>query len=209
MFTEERKQIAAFMRRLYRQGLTTTSGGNISWRVSDEYVLLTPSKIDKGELQGTDIGVLTTDGENLTPELPPSIETEMHLSIYRTRPDARAVVHAHPLAATALSATRREINCRYIAESYAIVGTPVRAPYAMMGTPDLAASVSQAAREGNCIILDNHGVLAIGITLLEAFDRLEVLERAAQTMLLLHAQGEARELTAEQLTELDVLMQRQ
>ena len=129
-------------------------------------------------------------------------------AIYRARPDAHAVVHAHPLTATALAASSQEINCRYIAESYAIVGTPVRAPYALMGTPELAENVASAARNGNCVILDNHGVLAIGETLLQAFDRLEVLERAAHTMILLQMQGTAHELTAEQLAELDVLMKR-
>ncbi|MFO7821672.1 MAG: class II aldolase/adducin family protein [Lentisphaeria bacterium] len=208
MFVDEKNLVASFMRRLYRQGLTTTSGGNVSWRVSGDYVLLTPSKLDKGELKGEEIGVLTIDGKNLTPDLPPSIEADMHLAIYKARPDVRSVVHAHPLTATALAATGVEINCRYIAESYAIVGTPVRAPYAMMGTPALAENVSKAARDGNCVILDNHGVLAVGSTLLEAFDRLEVLERAAHTMLLLRAEESKRELTPEQLAALDTLMKR-
>jgi len=208
MFLNEKEQVAEFMRRLYRQGLTTTSGGNISWRLSDEHVLLTPSKLDKGELTADQIGVLAMDGGNLTPELPPSIESDMHLAIYRTRPDARAIVHAHPLTATALAASTQEINCRYIAESYAIVGDPVRAPYALMGTPQLAENVSNAAQKGNCVILDNHGVLAIGATLLEAFDRLEVLERAAHTMILLQTMGSGRQLDRQQLAELDKLMNR-
>ena len=100
-FMEQRETVARFMRRLYERGLTTTSGGNISIRVDARYVLITASKFDKGTLTGSQVGVLSIDGENLTPELPPSIEAGMHLEIYRRRRAVAAVVHAHPTAASA------------------------------------------------------------------------------------------------------------
>ncbi|HQL09126.1 MAG TPA: class II aldolase/adducin family protein, partial [Lentisphaeria bacterium] len=84
IYAEEREQVAYFMRRLYRQGLTTTSGGNISCRVGDGCVAITASKLDKAELAASGVGVVELDGGgNLTPELGLSIETGMHLAIYR------------------------------------------------------------------------------------------------------------------------------
>jgi L-fuculose-phosphate aldolase len=208
-YQEQRAAVAEFMRRLYRQGLTTTSGGNISMRVDDQRVLLTASKFDKAELQAEHVGILTLDGDNLTPDLSPSIESGMHLSIYRARADVRAVVHAHPLTATAFCATGKRINTHLLDESYAILGDPTVADYARMGTPDLAANVMEAVQGGAaCVMMRNHGVLAVGTTLLEAFDRLEVLERAAQTTMVVNQIGDVRELSKEQLGALDRMMER-
>jgi len=74
-----RKDVAHFMRRLYKHGLTTTSGGNISLKISDDLILLTPTGTDKGRMKWKDVGIIKISGENLTPALRPSIEMEMHL----------------------------------------------------------------------------------------------------------------------------------
>ena len=206
MYKQERQRVADYMQRLYRRGLTTASGGNISSRAGHEHVLLTASKLDKAVLTGEQVGVLTLEGENLTPELPPSIETEMHLEIYRRYPRIHAIVHAHPVTATAFAASSKPINCRYIAEAYAIVGEPVVAPYARMGSPKLAQNVAAAAASGHCVLLENHGVLTLGVDLLTAFDRLELIEIAARTTLILEQLGGERELSSAQRRELDEMM---
>jgi L-fuculose-phosphate aldolase len=207
-YPRERREVARFMRRLCRQGLTTTSGGNISWRVAPEFILLTPSKLDKGCLTGEQVAVMRTDGTNLTPGLVPSIETPVHLGLYRALPHVHAVVHAHPPTGSAFCASRTPINCRLSSESYAILGQPVLAPYACMGTAELAARVLEAARRSNCVLMENHGVLTTGESLLQAFDRLEVLEAAARLTLLTRLLGEARELSAPHLAELDRVLGR-
>lgn len=183
MFQKERKELAYFMRRLYKMGLTTTSGGNISM-LSGDHLLITPSTLDKGRMRAKEIAILTIDGSNLTPEINPTSEKEMHLEIYRTNGSVRAIVHAHPVTASAFACTKNEIRTDLMAEHYAILGTPVRAPYATTGTKDLAQKVSAACTRGKAILMDNHGVLATGYTLLQAFDRIEVLENAAKTTLI-------------------------
>lgn len=209
MLQRERQDVARFMRRLYRQGLTTTSGGNLSCRVAGtDRILLTASKSDKSVLRWNQVAVLAMAGENLTPELVPSIETSMHLEIYRRYPEIGAVVHAHPPTASAFCATNAEINCRLIAESYAILREPVVAPYALMGTQLLAENVAEAVALSPCVLLVNHGVLTTGSSLLEAFDRLEVLEAAARLTLTTRQIGEIHELTQVQLNEIDKLMGR-
>ncbi len=204
----KRHTLAAFMRRLYRQQLTTTSGGNLSLRVNTDHVLITASKTDKASLQAADICVLTMDGKNLDSRVTPSIEAEMHVAIYRHFPEIQAVVHAHPVTATAFCAAGRPINCRYVAEAYALLGEPGFAPYACMGSADLAASVVEALNGRACVLMENHGVLATGETLLQAFDRLEVLEFAAQTTLILERLGGGIELTPDRLAALDNMMGR-
>jgi L-fuculose-phosphate aldolase len=199
---EQREEIAYFMRRLYRQGLTTCSGGNISMR-HDQYVLITPSALDKGELKGEQIAVLTINGENLTPELKTSIETEMHLMVLNARPDINAVVHAHPVTATSFTALKCEINCHLVAEAYAVLGTPKFARYALMGTRKLAEIVAECVKDSNVVMMQNHGILTVGPNMLKAFDRLEVLEAAAKMTWITSTMQCPSPMTKDMLEEID------
>ena len=131
------------MRRLYKHGLTTTSGGNISLRISDDIIVITPSATDKGRMRWKEVGLMNIFGENLTPELKPSIESEMHLSIYKKKKEIKAIVHAHPVFASAFTAMKSKINTTLTAEARAILGDPVLVPYALMGTADLASVVAE------------------------------------------------------------------
>lgn len=183
MFKNERKEIARFMRRLYRMGLTTTSGGNISM-LCENHIIITPSALDKGRMKARQIAVMTMEGKNLTPDLKPTSEKDMHIEIYKRNSTVKAIVHAHPVTASAFACTKRSISTTMMAEHYAILGIPVRAEYATMGTMDLAVYVAGAATKSSVIIMDNHGVLATGKNVLQAFDRIEVLESAAKTTLI-------------------------
>jgi len=207
-FQDEREQVAYFMRRLYRQGLTTTSGGNLSCRAGLEHLVLTPSGIDKGEIRADQVAILGLDGTNCTPELKPSIESAMHLAIYRRHPGVQAIVHAHPPTASLFCATEESINTHLTAEAYAILGEPILAPYRRMGTADLAESAAAAVEAGVAVLLQNHGIIAVGDTLLQAFDRLEVLDVAARQTLMAMSLAGVRPLTLEQRRELDRFMGR-
>jgi L-fuculose-phosphate aldolase len=207
-FQDERQQVAYFMCRLYRQGLTTTSGGNLSCRAGNDHLVLTPSGIDKGEMRADQVAVLRLDGTNLTSELKPSIEAAMHLAIYRRHPGVRAIVHAHPPTASLFCACDEPISTHLTAEAYAILGEPVLAPYRRMGTTDLADGAAAAVDRGVCVLLQNHGIITVGDTLLQAFDRLEVLDVAARQTLLARTVCRVRELTPDQCRELDRLMGR-
>lgn len=214
-----RKDVACFMRRLYDRGLTTASGGNISYRVEQGF-FITPSALDKGLIKSKQVGMITFKGKNLTPDLKPSMESEMHLAIYQKRADVQAIVHAHPPVASSFTAMKKEINCSLIAEARAILGTPVIAPYALMGTMELAGAVADAANQKtgknddrekssvfpNVILLENHGIVCLGKDLLSAFDRMEVLEAAAKMTLITSLMGSASPLNNEQLNQIDHLM---
>jgi L-fuculose-phosphate aldolase len=204
-YKEERKEVARFMRRLYRQGLTSTSGGNISLRVSDNIIAITPSATDKGRMRWKEVGLMDIFGENLTPGLKPSIEFEMHLSIYKKKKEVRAIVHAHPVCASAFTAMKSAIRTDLTAEARAILGDPVLVPYALMGTVDLAAGAAEYIEKSDILLLENHGILTTGSNLLQAFDKIEVLENAARMTIIVELKKEKSPLTKERIKQIDKL----
>lgn len=198
------EEIAYFMCRLYQCGLTTTSGGNISALCGDE-VLITPSATDKGRMTADHIGMLDMNCNIIGKKFKPTIESRMHVEIYKRRPDVQAVVHAHPVYASAFAASKRRISTKYLAEALVVLGEIAYAPYACQGTEELARIIGDAAEKADCIVMRNHGIIALGKNLLQAFDRLEVLENAAKTTFI--CQGPLRsdsiELDQEQTKELE------
>jgi L-fuculose-phosphate aldolase len=197
------EEIAYFMCRLYKCGLTTTSGGNISARCGDK-VLITPSATDKARMTTEQIGMLDMDCNVIGKDFKPTIESRMHVEIYKRRPDVQAIVHAHPIYASAFAASKRPISTKYLAEALVVVGEIAYAPYACQGTDELAQIVGDSAENADCIVMQNHGIIALGNNLLQAFDRLEVLENAAKTTYI--CQGslgtDSIELNDEQIKEL-------
>jgi L-fuculose-phosphate aldolase len=198
------KEVAQFMRRLYDRGLTTTSGGNISIRLPGEKIAITPSATDKGRMRWKEVGIMSISGKNLTPELKPSIESEMHLAIYR-RTNTGAIVHAHPTFATSFTAMDREINVSLTAEAVVILGKPLFVPYAMMGSRELAEAVAEYIIKSDVLILENHGILAVGTNLLDAFDKIEVLENAARMTVITKIMGSQKGLTDKSIDDLEKL----
>ena len=177
---EGKREVALFMKRCYDRGLTTATGGNISMRAGD-IMLITPSGKDKASLSAEDIAeVRIRDGANLTPGKKLSIESGMHRLIYLKRKDAGAVVHSHPLFSCLFSASEDEIDTSIIAENWFLLDKVKKVSYALMGTEELAEVVSDSSLERDALLLENHGALTIGNTLLSAFDRMECLEQAAK-----------------------------
>jgi L-fuculose-phosphate aldolase len=202
-YKKERKEVARFMRRLYRQGLTTTSGGNISLKVSGDIILITPSATDKGRMKWKEVGIMSILGENLTPDLKPSIESALHLSIYKKNSKVSAIVHAHPVFASSFTAMKCTINTSLTAEARAICGEPRFVPYALMGSSELAEIAAENAVEADILLLENHGILTTGSTLLNAFDKLEVLENAAKMTLIVEITGKKRVLSSTRIREIE------
>ncbi len=202
-YKAERKEVARFMRRLYNHGLTSTSGGNISILIGDEIIIITPSATDKGRMRWREVGVMSVTGENLTPDLRPSIESEMHLSIYRKKKEIKAIVHAHPVNASAFTATKARICTTLTAEARAILGDPVFVPYALMGTVELAAIAAEYVLKSDILLLENHGILTTGSSLLQAFDKIEVLENAAKMTLIVELTKKKKALSKSRIIQID------
>ncbi|MGD0755212.1 MAG: class II aldolase/adducin family protein [Bacteroidales bacterium] len=204
-YKSERKEVAYFMRRLYRHGLTTTSGGNISLRLSEDLILITPSATDKGRMKWKEVGIINIFGENLTPHLKPSIETAMHLAIYKKKKEVLAIVHAHPVFASLFTAIKTKINTNLTAEAKAILGDPLFVQYAVMGSIALADAAAENIMISDILLLENHGILTTGSNLLQAFDKIEVLENAAKMTLMAEMTGRKRPLNKARILELERL----
>lgn len=196
---KSREAVAYFMRRLYDKGLTTCSGGNVSLRDESGRVLITPSLLDKGELRPEQVAEVTMDGECVTPGLTPTMELGLHLGIYRARPDVRAVVHAHPVFATTFSCTEVAIEPAMTPEAVMVIGTVARGGFHPAGSPDLAEETTRALGGHHVVLMRHHGVLAVGPTLLKAFDRLEVTELAAKMTWLARGLNASGRLSPEQI----------
>lgn len=201
-----KKEIAYFMRRLYKQGLTSTSGGNISVRISAEEILISPSQTDKGRMKASQIIRMKTDGTFDNKLFKPSMEFGFHLAIYKSRSDVQAIVHAHPVLATSFAVSHKTIQCDLMGESRAILGTPVFASYALMGSENLANNVALAFENSNVVLMENHGIITAGNSLLEAFDRMEVLENTARINILAGLLGGAKPINEANLKAIDDLL---
>ena len=201
----EKEEIAYFMKRLYSRGLTTTSGGNISMRKDSSSILITPSGPDKGRLTAETICEISTDVKNFSLNHKPSMETLLHLEIYKRRSDITAIIHAHPPWTTALSAAGKKIKTNLTGESRFILGEITIVPYALMGSEELAMAAAKAAAKTDVLIIENHGPVCLGLSLEDAFNKIEVLEAAAKTTCITELLGGANELTHEQISEIDKL----
>jgi len=207
-YEAERTEVAAILRRLYERGLTTTSGGNVSRRCSSDRFVITPGALDKGTMTPDSIAVVALDGTNLTPAIRPSSECVMHQRLYERYPAVRAVVHAHPTTACALTCAGMRIDLDLVCETYALVDPPVPVAYARSGSATLAEAVADAMEHTSCTLLQSHGVVTVGGNLLQAFTRMELIEEAARLTFMCRAMGTVRHLSDSEKAELDAYIGR-
>jgi L-fuculose-phosphate aldolase len=198
-----KQEVADIMQRLYQRGLTTCSGGNVSLRAENGHVFITPSQIDKGNIRPEEVAEMDAEGKLLTPELKPSMETGMHLEIYRKRKDVQAIVHAHPPKATAWACSSEPLKNNLCGEARYFLGEIARAPYRLMGTEGLAEAVVKGLGDSKAVLLDNHGALTVGDSLFKAYDRMEVLESLAELQINLRIIGRPVHLSENQQEKLD------
>lgn len=194
-----RHQLVEIMTRIYQQGLTTTSGGNLSILDDDGNLWITPAGIDKGSLLPEDIICIHPD-QTIEGRHKPSSEYPFHRMIYAARPDLRALVHAHPPALVAFSVVRKIPDTRINPQSHRICGEVGYAPYALPGSENLGANIAQTFGKGfTAVLLENHGVVTGGSHLLDAFQRFETLEYCAQINIRARALGDYASLTDAQI----------
>lgn len=178
-----RDQIADTMARIYRYGMTTTSGGNISVRDAAGGIWISPARLDKGTLVARDVCFVADDGTNAGHN-PASSELPFHRAIYGVRPDLAALIHAHPVALVAFSIGGAAPNTRLYPSAHRTCGVPAVAPYALPGSVELGESIARAFASGhNSVVMQNHGVVVGGRDLEEAYQRFEALEFTARVEL--------------------------
>lgn len=158
---------------------------------------MTPSGVNKGYLAPADLVVVDLAGAKVRGRGRPSTELRMHLAAYAARPDAGAVVHAHPLTAVALTVAGRPAPNDLVPEASVVLGEVAIAAFATPGTEEVPRSISPLLARHDVVILERHGALALGATLFQAFDRIETLERVARVALLARLAGSCEPLPRE------------
>lgn len=177
------EQVAEVMTRVYQQGLTTPSGGNISMRDANGNIWMTPSQIDKGRLTAEDIICIYNDGRIVGKHKPTS-EYPFHLKIYKTRADVGAIVHAHPINLVSYSCSGQIPDIQALPEIHNIIGSGIHSKYAIPGSDALAENIGDAFQQNiNWALMENHGAVCVSDSLSSAFYKMELLEHAASILL--------------------------
>jgi L-fuculose-phosphate aldolase len=198
-----REQLVRIMDRIYRYGLTTTSGGNLSILDDDGDLWITPAGVDKGNLEPRDIMCLKPGGQVVGPHTPSS-ESPFHQMIYRKRPDVQAIVHAHSPALISFSIARIIPDTRIIPQAHHVCGQVGYAPYALPGSWQLGENIADTfARGFDAVLLENHGIVTAGPDLLTAFQRLETLDFCARTQIQAGSLGPVQALTGAQIARFE------
>lgn len=184
---ELRKQLRDFLHRGCRQRLFISTEGSYSARVDGDSMLITPSGEDRATIDIDDFVLVR--GDEAEEGKQPSRATRSHQAIYAQHPEVQSIVFAHPVNATAFSITDSYFDARTIPESYVFLRDVARVPYGIQYTGD-AAIAEFVGGSSPAAILENDGVLVTGSSVLDAFDRLEVLESTAEAVINAGALGE-------------------
>lgn len=183
-------------RRLYERGLVAGPDGNVSVRLTDDSILVTPSGLSKVDVEAEDLVLVDLAGAVLQGRRRPSSELRMHLRIYQRRTDARAVVHAHPPTATGFAVAGQSFMAPVLPEVILQMGGVPIVSYATPGTDELADTFDPYLDRHDAFLMANHGATTLGPTLGLAHQRMESLEHAARIILTARMLGRVNELTA-------------
>jgi len=195
---KERDEVLAAARKMLERGLVSGTAGNVSRRLKPEggrsLLAITPSSREYDSLSPEDIQILDFNSGKVEGDLPPSVETPLHIAIYKARKDVNAIIHTHSVYATAGAVAGLTIPV-ILDEQAAYLGGEIKtAAYAPSGTAELGECAVAGLGERNAVLLANHGAVGVGKTIAEALRNAELLEKAAQVYLIALSTGSVNEL---------------
>ena len=200
-----RADIVEVGRRLYARGYTASNDGNLSVRLDAARLLMTPKSVCKGFMDPSMMCITDLDGKKLAGDRDPSSEMQMHLEVYRQRPDVQAVVHAHPPIATAFAVAGIPLDRAVLAEVVTTLGSVPIADYATPSTKELPQAVSKYIKAHDGMLLANHGALTVGTDLFSAYYKMETIEHFAHISFIARMLGGERLLSKEEVLRLQGL----
>ncbi|MGY3776573.1 class II aldolase/adducin family protein [Helcococcus sueciensis] len=178
---KERKEIADYLKKMLESGLTKGTSGNISiFDRKNGYIAISPSGMNYEEIIPEDVVVIDLDKNIIEGNRKPSSESDLHIAIYKSKPEANSVVHTHSMFCTVLSTLNMPIkSVHYVIADCGSAEVPV-APYRIYGSEDLAISVVNTIGKSNACLLANHGMVACGDNLKSAFGLASTCEWVAE-----------------------------
>lgn len=196
------EQINVIIGRIYRSGMTTTSGGNISIKDKNGDIWITPSGVDKGSLTEKDI-IQITKGGAIIGAHKPSSELPFHKAIYEARPEITSIIHAHPPALVAFSIAGMVPDTKIVPQAHNICGDIGFAQYGTPGSEDLGEKIAQEFKNSRykAVIMENHGVVLGGTDMMDAYQRFETLEFCCRTIVNAKRLGQVNYLSDEQVSQ--------
>src|SRR6266508_2244241 len=207
MRTEEqtRADIVEIGRRLWVRGYVASNDGNISVRLDERRLITTPANVSKGFMTPDMMVVTDFEGTKLAGDRKASSELKMHLQVYRDRPDANAVVHAHPPTATGFAVAGIPLDRAVLAEVVTTLGSIPIAEYATPSTRQLPEAVRKYVKAHDGMLLANHGALTLGGDLFAAYYKMETIEHFARISLVARMLGRENLISREEVMRLQEL----
>jgi len=199
---QHRQAIVQFGRLLHENGLVAATDGNLSVRLDEGRVLVTPTCISKGRMRASDMVIVNMEGKRIAGKRRVSSEIGMHLLIYRLRPDVRGIVHAHPPTATGFAASGYDLNRPLVCEVVVGLGSIPLARYGTPGTPELTDALEPLIPHHDAILMANHGVVTFGSSLESAYMKMETVEHFAKIALVSHLLGNEQPLGEKEVEKL-------
>src|SRR6195256_6328288 len=199
---QHRLAIVEFGRLLHGNGYVAATDGNLSVRLGDNRLLVTPTYMSKGRMKPSDLVIVDNDGNRIEGKRNVSSEIAMHLLIYKLRPDVQGIVHAHPPTATGFAAAGVALNQPLVCEVVMGLGSIPLAKYGTPGTPELCETLEPLIPHYDAILMSNHGAVAYAETLHHAYMKMETVEHFAQIALVTHTLGRQQPLGDKDLEKL-------
>jgi len=184
-----KQEICEIGDRLYKKGFAAANDGNISYRISENQVVCTPTMISKGFMKPSDLCVVDMEGNQLAGHRKHTSEIRLHLTLMKARPEVKAVVHCHPPHATAFGIAREPVPQCVLPEAEIFLGDVPIAPYKIPGSQDFADTILPFVHKSNVIILANHGTMSWGETVERAYWWTEVLDAYCRMLMLARGLG--------------------
>lgn len=179
-YYEMKRKVQEIALKSYKEGLVAGTSGNVSLYDHQYSVMaITPSNLDYNIMTPQDIVIMDLDGKIIEGDLNPSSEWKMHGEVYKHKSEVNAVIHTHSPRATSFAVVHEEIPLILVEMLPFIGGDIPLAKFALPATPELGLSAVNALENRNACLLENHGVLAIGTTLDQAYIRAVYVEDAA------------------------------
>ncbi len=198
-----REDILRAGKKLAERFFVASNDGNISGRVNDGEILITPTGVNKGDMLPDWIVKVDLEGNVLSGSLEPTSEMKMHLRIFQKRPDIRAIVHAHPPAATGFAACRIRLDQEVVLPEVVFgLGKISLAEYGTPTTEEVPQAVEQEIGDCDALLLANHGALTVGNSIMQAYYRMEVLEMYARVRLVARLLGGPKTLNEREVEDL-------
>ncbi|RMG03588.1 MAG: class II aldolase/adducin family protein [Planctomycetota bacterium] len=184
-----KQQICEIGQRIYKKGFAAANDGNISWRVSENEVVCSPTMISKGFMKPEDLCVVDMEGNQLSGRRKPTSEIKLHLAIMKSRPDVKSVVHCHPPHATAFGIAREPVPQCILPEVEIFLGEVPIAKYEIPGSQEFANTILPFVQKSNVIILANHGTVSYGEDVEKAYWYTEILDAYCRMLMLARSLG--------------------